>query len=821
MRLTFLGVALALLLTGPVAYAQMNDRQVLTYVENSMRENKGQQEIALELARRGVTREQAERVMKLYEQKQKKNGSQLQDSLSDGTRLRGRYLRGEQDFFDGRDVRNQQYQQRRDSLVYVQDNEDEAFLNELLYPQEKERVFGRNIFNTRNLSFEPNSNMATPPNYRLGPGDEVIIDIWGASQNTIRQTLSPDGTINLQELGPVYLSGLTVRDAERYLQSQLSRLYSNENNQIKVTLGNSRTIQINIMGEVVQPGTYALSAFASVLHGLYRAGGVSEIGSLRDVRLVRGGKTVATVDVYDLILNGKVSDDLSLQEGDVIIVPSYEMLVEISGNVKRNLKFEMKNGETVADLLSYAGGFDADAYTESLNIVRQNGTEYEMKTIDRAAYAATPLQNGDAVRVGAILNTFANRVEILGAVYRPDVYELGGRIKTVRQLIEHADGLMDDAFTARAVLQRQRDDMTREILSVDVAAVMNGTAHDIELRKNDILYIPSIHDLHEFGDITIYGEVARPGAYPYADNLTVEDLILQAGGLRDAASTARIDVSRRVKDPARLSEIDTIGKVYTFALKDGFVVDGRPGFVLEPYDQVYVRRSPGYQEQVNVRISGEVMFDGEYALSTRTERISDLVRKAGGLTASAYTRGASLTRVANADERKRMLEVRKQMLHELGSERLDDMDLELDTLFTVGIDLDAALSSPGSDADLVLREGDVLTLPKYENTVKISGAVMMPNTVSYDTRLSVKDYIDMAGGYSQSARKSKAFVVYMNGTIAKAKKYSKAQVEPGCEIIIPAKERQDEAKMSRILGYTSSIASLGMTIATIATLILR
>ena len=791
-------IASVLMLTGPAAYAQMSDEQVLSYVQNGMRQNKGQQEMALELARRGVSREQAERVRKLYEQQQKGERSR-QDSTLTETRLR-----------------NVTGMEARDTLLIYDELTDPRRRDQ---EQEKEQVFGRNIFNTRNLTFEPNSNMATPPGYRLGPGDEVIIDIWGASQNTIRQTISPDGTINLQELGPVYLSGLAIRDAERYLQSQLSRLYSNEDNQIKVTLGNSRTIQINIVGEVVQPGTYALSAFASVMHGLYRAGGVNEIGSLRDVRLVRGGKSVATVDVYDLVMNGKIRDDISLQEGDVIVVPAYEMLVDISGNVKRSMKFELKNGETLADLLAYAGGFDADAYTASMNIVRQNGAEYEVKTVGMNEYAVTGLRNGDVVTVGPILNTFTNKVEVLGAVFRPDIYELGDRIRTVQQLIAHAGGLMDDAFTARAVLQRQRDDLTREVLSVDVAALMNGTAPDIELRKNDILYVPSIHDLYEFGDITIYGEVSRPGTYTYADNMTIEDLIIQAGGLRDAASTVRIDVSRRIKDPVSLNDNDTIGELHTFALKDGFIVDGRPGFILQPYDQVFVRRSPGYYEQANVQITGEVVFDGVYALTNRTERISDLVQKAGGITASAYVRGARLTRIANAEELKRMKDVMQLMQHELGTAMVDSLDIRPDSTFTIGIDLEAALASPGSDADIVLRQGDVLSVPKYNNTVKISGAVMMPNTVSYDSHFTIKDYIDHAGGYSQGAKKSRAFIVYMNGDVTKAKKYSRSQLEPGCEIIVPMKRRQSDANISRVLGYTSSIASLGMMIASIASLL--
>ena len=801
MRFRGFVIALVLLAALPAQslFAQMSDQQVMNYVKVGIREGKKQEQIVVELARRGITREQAERVKRLYEQQMNAEERTATEAEADSTRLRtveplaDLAADGIQPgSADGQSVSGQ---------------------------ARRERIFGHNIFNTRNLTFEPSANMATPPNYRLGPGDEVIIDVWGASQNTIRQTISPDGTIHLQELGPVYLSGLAVKDAERFLQSELGALYSNENNQIKVTLGNSRTIQINIMGEVVQPGTYALSAFATVLHGLYRAGGVNDIGSLRNVRLVRGGKTVAVVDVYDFILNGQIRDDITLQEGDVIIVPAYEILVEIDGNVRRNMKFEMKDGETVSQLLAYAGGFDAEAYSRSLRIVRQNGEEYEVKTVEQPQYASTTLKDGDMVTVGAILNRFSNKVEIRGAVYRPDIYELGGRVATVRQLVEQADGLMDDAFTARAVLQRLRDDMTREILSVDIGAVMGGRAADIALRKDDILYIPSIHDLREFGDVTVYGEVTRPGQYTYADNLTLEDVIIQAGGLRESASTVRIDVSRRVKDPSSTDDSDTIGEVFTFALKDGFVIDGEPGFKLQPYDQVYVRRSPGYQEQLNVYVSGEVVFEGAYAMTSRQERISDLVRKAGGATASAYVRGARLTRIANAEERKRMLDVMKLMQREMGRDMLDSLNLQVDTTFTIGIDLEAALASPGSEADLVLREGDVLLLPKYNNTVKINGAVLMPNTVSYNPRYRVKDYISQAGGYSQGAKKSKAFIVYMNGTIAKVKGRGGQQIEPGCEIIVPMKRQRGNSNLvAQILGYSSSIASLGTMAASIASM---
>lgn len=778
----------------PKGYAQtgMTDQQVIEYVKQATQEGKEQKQIAAELARRGVTKEQAERIKQQYERQMGTDAENMQGTELNEARLR---------------------EETKDETSALLD--DQPTTEELA---QEDRVFGRNIFNTRNLTFEPNSNMATPPNYQLGPGDEVIIDIWGASQTSIRQTITPDGTINVQELGPIYLSGMTVEEANRFLKKKLGAVFANENNQIQVTLGNTRTIQINIMGEVVQPGTYALSAFSTVFHALYRAGGVNDIGSLRNVQLVRNGKKIAAVDVYDFIMQGKIKDDIRLQEGDVIIVPAYDMLVKMSGNVKRPMRFEMKKDETLAALIKYAGGFNADAYSKSVHMVRQNGTEYEVKTVDEMDYSVCKLRDGDVVTVGAILNRFTNKVEIKGAVYRPDIYALDGKVNTVRALIEKAQGLMDDAFTNRAVLQRQRDDMTSEILSVDVKALMDGTIPDIPLRKNDILYIPSIHDLQDLGSVTIYGEVAKPDSYPYADNMTLEDLIIQAGGLKRAASTVRVDVSRRISDAKSMNSTDSIGQMFSFSLKDGFVIDGQPGFVLQPYDQVFVRRSPGYQTQKNVSVQGEVVFGGTYSLTSKTERLSDLVQKAGGVTNSAYVRGARLTRVANDEEIKRMRSVIRLMSRELGESMIDSLGIRVEPTFTIGIDLQAALDNPGGDADLVLREGDVLDIPEYVNTVKINGSVIVPNTVSYKRGEGVKYYLSQAGGYSQHAKKSKKFIIYMNGQVAKVKGSGKSQIEPGCEIVVPSKKKKDGANLGNILGYATSFSSLATMAATIVSL---
>lgn len=782
-----------------MAQSSMTDQQVLEYVKQGMSEGKDQRQMATELARRGVTREQAERVKKLYEQEQGVSTSKMSGTEQNEARLR------------------EATQEESTTSVLENPQPDSREL------AQENQVFGRNIFNTRNLTFEPSVNLATPPNYRLGPGDEVIIDIWGTSQNTIRQQISPDGTINIEKIGPVSLSGMTVSEANEYLKRVLGKTYSGLDApdgtlEIRLTLGNARTIQINVMGEVVQPGTYALSSFSTVFHALYRAGGVNEIGSLRNVQVTRNGKTVAKVDVYDFIMKGKTQDDIRLQEGDVIIVPAYEALVQISGNVKRPMKFEMKKNETLATLINYAGGFSADAYTRSLRVVRQNGEEYEINTVKEIDYSAYPMRNGDVVTAEAILNRFTNKLEVRGAVYRPGIYQLNGEINTVRALVNEAKGLTGDAFTNRAVLQREREDLTTEIISVDVRSIMAGTSPDIPLQKNDILYIPSIHDLEDRGDVAIFGEVAKPDSYSYSDNMTLEDLIIRAGGLRESASTVRVDVSRRIKDPKSTHSTDSIGQMFTFALKDGFVIDGEQGFTLQPYDQVFVRRSPGYQAQQNVQVTGEVIFGGTYAMTTTEERLSDLVKKAGGATPKAYLHGAKLIRVANDEEKKRMRDVINLMNRQFGKAMMDSLDIRVEDTFSVGIDLEKAMAQPGSEYDLVLREGDVLSVPKLNNTVKVNGAVMMPNTVGYLSDKNANYYLDQAGGYALNAKKSKKFVIYMNGQVARIKGRSKDKIEPGCEIIVPSKKNK-RVNVGEILGYASSFGSLATMFATISNLI--
>lgn len=781
----------------------MSDQQVLEYTQRALEQGKDQQFITMELARRGVTKEQAYRVKQLYEQQMRKERT--------GTVMEGRKrMRTTNPYEDELSVDSI----NRQSLQFLTNALPEQGAGTV----SRKQVFGRAIFRTQNLTFEPNVNLATPQDYRLGPGDEVIIDVWGANQTTLRETISPDGYIHIPDLGPILLNGMDIAHAMEYLKQKLAQIYAASAENIQISLGNARTIQVNVMGEVVQPGTYALSSFSTVFHALYRAGGVTTIGSLRNVMVSRNGKVIAHLDVYPFILKGKNADDIRLQEGDMVIVPPYDALVEIQGKVKRPMIYEMKSDESMETLLKYAGNFSADAYRNHVSVIRRSGKEYSVATVDRNDFTRFRVQDGDVVTVDSILNRYANRLEIKGAVYHPGVYEFSGKLNTVRQLVEKAEGIMADAFTARAVLYRQRENLTSEVLPVNIEGILAGTSPDIPLRKNDVLYIPSIHDLKDRGNIHIFGEVGNPGEYPYADNMTLEDLIITAGGLKEAASIVRVDIARRVKDTQSQQTTDTIGQNFSFGLKDGFVIDGKPGFVLQPYDQVFVRRSPNYHEQQHVTVNGEVLYHGIYTLTDKNERISKLIAKAGGVTNYAYVRGAKLTRIANEEERKRMQDVIKMMRKELGAGAIDSLGLKVDSTFTVGIDLEAALENPGSNADIVLREGDVIFIPEYVNTVKISGAVMMENTVSFKEGEDIRYYLSQAGGYGQNAKKSKKFIIYMNGQIAKVKRNGKAQIEPGCEIVVPNKRRR-VGRGGEILGYASSLTSLGTMIATLANLL--
>ena len=777
---------LCFLLTGLCmsTYAQMSDETVVKYALEGKQIGKSDQQIGKELLARGVTADQLSRLREQYDSGSHPVSVDISKSASEAD----------------------------DRLRSVPSESQDGISGPAhaeLQPSPRVRIFGHDVFTGQSLTFEPNSNLATPENYKLGPGDEVIIDIWGENEDHIRGTISPEGNIMVDQLGPVYLNGLTINAANDRLRGLFSRKYAGVSGEapssdIRVTLGQLRTIQVNILGEVATPGTYRLSSFATVFHALYKAGGITDIGTLRNIRVLRGGREIASVDVYKYLFDGDSKDDIRLEEGDIVLVPPYDLLVEVTGRIKRPMRYKLEAGESLTHLLSYAGGFTGDAYGREVRVVRTAGREHELFNVDSVGYGTFALMDGDSVAVGRTLDRYANRVEVQGAVYRPGMYELCEGRGTVRELVGSAEGPREDAFLGRAQLLREKEDLTPEVVAVDLEGVLSGRLADIALRRNDILIVSSVHDLEDRGGFTIGGEVARPGVYPYAEHTTLEDLIVQAGGLLDGASTVRVEVARRLKDAKSTTPSNDVGKVYTFSLKEGLVVDGDAGFELAPFDVVEVRRSPGYQSQQRVRLEGEVVFSGGYTLIKKNERLSDLIKRAGG----------RLIRRLNEEERAVRDAALRAARQNRGADSVSLEKLQTDDYYTVGIELDKALSNPGSDYDMVLREGDRLIVPEYVSTVKINGDVMYPNTTVYMKDKRVKYYIAQAGGYGARAKRSKAYIVYLNGRVARVK--GNAKVEPGCEIIVPSKRERKGIGISEILGLTTSAASIGTMAASIA-----
>lgn len=837
------------------AQSSMTDEQILKFVMKENAEGTSQAQIVTKLMQKGVTIEQIRRVKDKYERQAKNKGLgtvSSKDSEEDNGRQRknnGKKGSSKNDDDEEspqyrlKDTREKKKSKSKE-VVYDETNEDwlmmqdelntfipdtTAMLEKLLAEKRKKKVFGRDIFNNKDLTFEPNMNIATPQNYILGPGDAVYIDIYGASQKTIESTVSPDGEVTIEGFGPVQVSGLTVAQANARLRSTLGARYSSS--KIKLTVGQTRSIMINVMGEVKNPGTYTLPAFATVFHALYMAGGTNDIGTMRNIKVYRNNRLVSVVDIYDYILNGKLTGNVRLADNDVISVGPYDCLVNITGKVKRPMYYEMKRNESVGTLLKYAGGFTGDAYKKSVRIVRKTGREYSVYNVDEFDMSAFHLADEDSVSVDSILPRFSNMVEVKGAVFRPGMYQVGGDINSVKTLIEHADGLREEAFTARAVMHRMKKDRTLEVVPVDVEGILDGTVPDIPIQNNDVLFIPTKQEMMEEQTITIHGEVQYPGIYRYADNETLEDFVLQAGGLKQTASTVKVDVSRRIVNPKALTTDSVIARTYTFALKDGFVIDGTPGFKLMPFDEVYVRKSPGYYKQQNVVVEGEVMFSGTYTLSKKNQRLSDLIKSAGGVNDRGYVAGARLERKVNESERARMEAVLKkakeeaeQMEIEAAKENkkidLKDSEIikkfEIPEFYSVGIELDKALANPGCDADIVLREGDKIIVPQYNGTVKINGAVMYPNTVGFQKGKKAKYYINQAGGFSEKAKKSQTYIVYMNGTIAKVSQNAKPK--PGCEIVVPEKEI-NKMTIAEKMTIGTSVASIATMIATLANIL--
>ena len=834
-----------------MAQSSMTDEQVMSFVMKEQAAGKEQSEIISKLMQRGVSVDQLKRIKQKYEREKKNTGlGVVSNSVSgdDDNRLRqnnGKRKKKKDDNKSSQKLKD--IKKKMKSLDETNPEEDEDFIEmnkELsefmpdsmqIYRKEymkklkkkeledeedgKIKVFGRDIFNNEFLSFEPAMNIATPANYRLGPGDNVFIDIYGASQQTIESTVTPEGAVVVEGYGPVYIAGMTVEQANSQLRNKLGARYSSS--KISLSVGQTRTITVNVMGEVKVPGTYTLSAFATVFHAMYMAGGVSEIGTLRNIKVYRHNRLISTVDIYDFILNGKLKGNVRLADDDVIVVSPYDCLVNVAGKVKRPMYYEMKNTESVGTLLRYAGGFTGDAYKKSIRVIRKTGREYSIYNVGEFDFNSFKLADQDSLTVDSVIPRFENMVEIKGSVFRPGMYQVGGEINTVKSLIEHAEGLKEEAFTAHAVMHRMLPDRTLEVIPVDVDGILSGKISDIPLQKNDVLFIPTKQQMMKQQTVTIHGEVYFPGIYKYAANQTIEDLVLQAGGLKDAASTVKVDVSRRVNDPKSTKPTDVISETFTFSLKDGFVIDyDKPSFTLMPFDEVYIRKSPGYFKQQNVVVDGQVMFSGTYTLNKKNVRLSDIIAAAGGLNDLAYAKGARLERKITPTERIRMDALLKMAEERNGDAKADTIDvkrIDYGDTYYVGIELDKALENPGGTEDLVLREGDRLVVPTYNGTVKISGEVMYPNTVAYTKGKKADFYIDQAGGWSNKARKSRTFIIYMNGTVQKLR--AGVRPEPGCEIVVPAKPKKDVNQLQQTLSIASTAASIATMIATLTNIL--
>jgi protein involved in polysaccharide export with SLBB domain len=824
------------------AQSGMTDNQVMDYVIEQNAKGVSRQQIVTQLMQRGVTIDQIRRIQKKY-QKQIKNGALGADDITAGskemkTRMREQNgeKREEQKKLDKqkasqfrlKDTKKKNQIQRHtyneEDADYVEMDEAMDFMmpdslkyfdDEFTKDKEKRKIFGHDVFNNKNLTFESSMNLATPQNYTLGPGDVVNVDVWGASQETVSETISPDGTITIEDIGVIQLGGLSVSQAKARLKRVLGPRY--QGSKIDLTVGQTRTITVSVMGEVKMPGTFTMSAFATVYNALYMAGGPNEIGTLRNVKVYRKGKLISNVDVYDFLLNGKLSGDVRLQDNDVITVSPYESLVNITGKVKRPMFYEMKKTESAATLLKYAGGFTGDAYTKAIRINRKAGAGYSVFSVGEFDMNSFKLMDEDSVSVDSTLARYQNMVEIKGAIFRPGMYHVGGDISTVKTLVEAAAGLTEGAIGQHAVMHRMKVDRTLEVQSLDINGILEGTVPDVPLRNEDVIYIASRDENEALRTVSINGEVHYPGTYKYADNETIEDLIIQAGGPTEAASLVKVDVARRLTNPNATESDDQIAQTFSFKLTPDFAIQGQPDFTLQPFDEVYVRRSPNYTEQQNVTIEGEVQFEGTYALSNKGQRLSELLKQAGGLTKRAYPEGTKLLRLMTADERDQMETMLRTAQRNSGNDSIDIRKLMTNASYPVGIEMDKALENPGSEDDPILREGDRIIVPRYDGTVKINGEVLYPNTVRFKEGKNAKYYIDLAGGTTSTAKESQTIIIYMNGMVAKADRKHKPR--PGCQIVVPTKRKGRTMGLAEWLTIGSSTASIATMIATIANLV--
>lgn len=673
--------------------------------------------------------------------------------------------------------------------------------------QDSSTVFGADIFANKYLTFEPSVNIPTPANYVLGPGDEIVIDIWGASENTYQLPISPEGAVNISNLGPVYLNGMTIEEARERLTNKLSEIYSglkgeNKNTFVQISLGDVRSIKVNLVGEVNVPGTYTLSSLSTVFNALYAAGGPNEDGTYRSIKILRDGSVFKEVDLYDFLINGDLGSNITLRDQDIIKVDPYVNRIQVKGEFKQVGLFETLEGETFEDLLSYAGGFNQYAYTKRVKVERNTDTEKRVLDISYPDQANTVLQSGDIITAQRVLDRYENRIEIEGPVFRPGIYQLEEN-PTLLTLINNAEGLMGDAFMERAIIYRTQPDYTIEAIPVNLNDLYADSAsHDIELIKDDRIKISSIFDLREFRTVRISGSVLSPGSYPFVDNSSLKDLIFEADGFRDEAAPYNIEIARRIEDDRSGTIHNEIAEIITVNIENGLTYsDELDEIELKPFDQVFVRKSPSYETQQTVKISGEVLFPGEYAIPSRDFRLVDLINKSGGLTEFAYAKGASLTRDIEDEVDQREVNLADSVL-----------DQRVRSLSKVGIRLQDALNNQNSSYNLLLQPGDEINIPKRLETVQVRGEVLYPINVRFENSKSFKSYVGSAGGFTEQANTKRAYVVYANGEVDRTKKFlffkNYPDVEPGSTVIIPPKEEKQRLSTAERVTVLSTIVSL-------------
>ena len=801
----------------------MSDEQIIDFVLAEQEKGADQRAIATKLLQKGVSPERIRDIKKKYDNEKMMSGkASLVDAKKNDSRSRVT-----NDMFQKKELDKEQKLGKLENEMAFLDIDSIAYYRNLL---DEPRVFGRNIFNNELLTFESSTNIPTPSDYVLGAGDVVIIDIWGASQNMIEAEISPEGKIVVDGVGPLNIAGKSVLEANKYVNDVLGKIYAESS--ISLTVGTIRSIVVQVLGEVATPGSYTMSALSTAFNALYAAGGISNVGTLRSINVFRNGKNIATIDVYDYIFNGKVDGNIRLQDNDVISVGAYDAIVNIQGKVKRPMLYEMKENENLSSLVNFSGGFSGDAYSEKVRVVRKSGREYSLFTVDRKNMGAFGICDGDSIYVDSIIPRFSNMVEISGAVFFPGQYQFSDEVNSVTKLIEVAGGVREDAFLNRAVLHHRNYDNTIEAKSVDVKGIMDGTVADIVLRNNDVLFIPSSSDMKGEQTIKVTGEVNFPGEYKFAENTTIEDMILRAGGLTRAASTAKIDVSRQLHNPSAKEDVDTLVQIFTFEVEEGLVIEGDAAFVLKPYDEINVRRSPVFEKINNVQIHGAVIFQGTYALQSKDTKLSDVVKQAGGLSKSAYVKGASLVRKATKEDlmqQKLLQNLSNIEMYEDMLEGNNDVDFAvMDSLlkakmgegdvFSVAIDLEKALEKPGSNYDFVLRDGDIITVPEYTSTVKVKGEVKYPTALNWQKGKTVKWYIKHAGGYGNKAKKNGIYVINMNGSVEQVSRLSR-RVEPGCEIVVPRKKLRRSISTAEVVTIGTSTASLATMIVTLINLL--